>query len=192
MGSLLLGACIGSVKRLVYILLLTVGIGGAFLGWRYWRSHRFDAAIAEAARRYQLPVALIHSVVWQESNFNPDARGRAGELGLMQIREIAAIDWASSEHIPNFDHATCLDPLTNVLAGTWYLKHVLQHYKNADNPLPFALAEYNAGRGNVLKWLAGEPATNSAVFIQKIGFPGTKLYVERITEHYHSLEGESR
>jgi soluble lytic murein transglycosylase len=156
----------------------------ALKGWLYWREHRFDSAIAEAAKRYQVDPALIRAVIWRESDFHPDVRGRAGELGLMQIRDPADSEWASAEHIQHFDHADCLDPLTNVLAGTWYLKRVLRHYGQADDPLPFGLAEYNAGRGNVLKWLAGDSATNSAEFMARIGFPGTRLYVQRIIERY--------
>lgn len=152
--------------------------------WIYWKAHRFDSAIAAAAKRYQIEPALIRSIIWRESDFNPDVRGRAGELGLMQIRETAALEWASAEHIAAFDHSACLNPLTNVLAGTWYLKRVLRHYSQADDPLPFGLAEYNAGRGNVLKWLAGGSATNSAEFIKRIGFPSTRVYVAKIIERY--------
>jgi soluble lytic murein transglycosylase len=64
------------------------------------------------------------------------------------------------------------------------MKKVLRHYSQADDPLPFGLAEYNAGRGNVLKWLAGDGATNSAAFIGRIGFPGTRAYVQKIIQRY--------
>lgn len=47
--------------------------------------------------------------------------------------------------------------------------------------MPYALADYNAGRGNVLKWNDGAAATNSAVFIEQIGFPGTREYVAAVT-----------
>jgi soluble lytic murein transglycosylase len=172
------------MTRLRNLLLLALLAVLAFKGWFYWREHRFDSAIAQAAKRYQLDPALIRAVIWRESDFHPDVRGRAGELGLMQIRGPAALEWASAEHIAGFDHANCLNPLTNVLAGSWYLKKVLRHYSQADDPLPFGLAEYNAGRGNVLKWLAGDGATNSAVFIERIGFPGTRAYVQKIIQHY--------
>jgi soluble lytic murein transglycosylase len=172
------------MKRLRNVLLLALIGVLAVKGWLYWREHRFDAAIAQAAQRYQLDPALIRAVIWQESGFHADARGRAGELGLMQIREPAALEWASAEHIKGFDHAACLNPLTNVLAGTWYLRRVLRHYSQADDPLPFGLAEYNAGRGNVLKWLADDGATNSAAFIERIGFPGTRAYVQNILQRY--------
>jgi len=172
------------MKHLRNMLVLALSGFLAFKGWVYWRAHRFDGAIAQASNRYQVSPALIKAVIWRESNFNPDARGRAGELGLMQIRETAALEWASAEHIKNFDHAACADPLTNVLAGSWYLKRVMRHYSRADNPMPFGLAEYNAGRGNVLKWMAGDSATNSAAFVKHIGYPGTRLYVQKIIERY--------
>ena len=157
----------------------------ALVAWfygKYWREHRFDAAIAKAAHRYDLDPALVKAVVWEESRFDPDARGRAGELGLMQIRESAAQEWADAEHVQSFEHSDCLDPATNVQAGAFYLKKVSHHYRNTDDPVPYALAEYNAGRGNVLKWLGGAGATNSAAFINQIGFPGTKAYVLAIMD----------
>ncbi|HWH67973.1 MAG TPA: hypothetical protein VNT26_01200, partial [Candidatus Sulfotelmatobacter sp.] len=50
-------------------------------------------------------------------------------------------------------------------------------YTQTDNPLPYALADYNAGRANVLKWNRGAAATNSTTFMEQIGFPSTKAYV---------------
>jgi len=174
-----------NLKRLLQMGLALAVLGFlAFRGWVYWREHRFDAAIAQAAKRYQIEPALIRAVIWRESDFKPDVRGRAGELGLMQVGETASLEWASAEHIRGFDHAACLNPRTNVLAGAWYLKRVMQHYTQADDPVPFGLAEYNAGRGNVLKWLAGGSATNSADFVERIGFPSTRMYVLKIIERY--------
>jgi len=162
-----------------FVLVVALGVI-AYWGCIYWRNHRFDSAIAEAARRYSLDPALIRAVIWQESRFDPDARGRAGELGLMQVREVAAREWAKAEHIKNIDRNDCLDPATNLLAGSYYLKNASRHYGHADDPIPYALAEYNAGRGNVLKWLTGTASTNSAAFVSQIGFPGTKMYVTSI------------
>ena len=60
----------------------------------------------------------------------------------------------------------------------------MRRYAQADNPLPYALADYNAGRGNVLKWKQGAAATNSAAFIGQIGFPGTRDYVRSVMRRY--------
>jgi soluble lytic murein transglycosylase len=172
------------MKRLRKIVLVVLMGALAFEGWRYWWEHRFDSIIAQAAKRYGMDPALIRAVVWRESYFHPHARGRAGELGLMQIRDAAAQEWAAAEHVSGFEHEDCLDPLTNVLAGTWYLRTMVRHYAQADNPLAFGLAEYNAGRGNVLRWLGGGEPTNSALFMDQIGFPGTRAYVRAILERY--------
>ena len=175
-------------KDRLFLLLVLLAAVCSWKGWKYWREHQFDTVIAAAAKRYQADPALVKAVVWRETCFNPDAHGGAGELGLMQIRSVAALEWATSEHLANFHHEDCLDPRTNTLAGTWYLKKVLKRYSQADDPIPYALADYNAGRGNVLKWLHGPAQTNSAEFIAQIGFPSTRHYVETVMEqtaHYH-------
>jgi soluble lytic murein transglycosylase len=51
-------------------------------------------------------------------------------------------------------YADLFDARTNLDAGTWHLGRALEHWKDRDAPLPFALAEYNAGRSRVEKWAA--------------------------------------
>jgi len=168
---------------------LTLLICGALLVW--WRHHRLEnsqnAAIYQAATRYGVEPALVKAIVWQESRFNEKAHGRADEMGLMQLREDAAQEWADAEHIASFGHEHCYNPRTNLLAGTWYLRKLLKRYRSTDNAIPYALADYNAGRGNVLKWIAGAGATNSSAFTAQIGFPTTRAYVVSVMrrqEHY--------
>ena len=105
-----------------------------------WREHSQDGPIRAAAERYGVEPALVKAIVWQESRFNPNARGRAGELGLMQLQEIAAGEWADEERVAGYLHEHCLDPRTNTLAGTFYLAKVMRRYTRTDNPLPYALA----------------------------------------------------
>ena len=126
----------------------------------------------------------MKAIVWRESHFHPGARGLAHELGLMQVRAEAAQEWADAERVRNFEHEHCLDPATNTLAGAFYLRKLLKRYATTDNPIPYALADYNAGRGNVLKWNSGAAATNSAAFTSQIGFPGTREYVRSVTRRY--------
>jgi soluble lytic murein transglycosylase len=174
-------------RRVISSILILLGILGFSL-WRIWWVTRLersqDAPIRAAAGRYSVDPALVKAIVWRESRFNPKARGTAGEIGLMQIREDAAREWADSEHLAAFDHKHCVDPVTNTLAGTWYLKKLLQRYTRTDDPIPYALADYNAGRGNVLRWNTNAAATNSAAFIDQIGFPGTKAYIASVQERY--------
>lgn len=174
-----------SVRKHRYRLLLAFSLV-AIVAIYLWRNSRLeqsqDDPIRVAANRYKVDPALVKAIVWRESRFHASVRGRAQELGLMQIREEAAQEWADAEHINGFEHAHCLDPQTNTLAGTWYLRKLLRRYAQTDDPIPYALADYNAGRGNVLKWNTAEAATNSTVFVEQIGFPGTKAYVKSVMQ----------
>jgi soluble lytic murein transglycosylase len=170
-------------RRNGLISLLVIGAISFSILWWQWRVDRSqNRPIRIAAKRYDVEKALIKAVVWRESRFNPAVRGRAHEIGLMQLQEIAAQEWADAEHIDSFQHEHCFDAGTNVLAGTWYLKKLLKRYAKTDDPVPYALADFNAGRANVLKWNRGAAATNHTVFISQIGFPSTKAYVKAVIE----------
>ncbi len=181
-------------RRIIILFLLLLPGAALVLGiwwWRQsWLEHSQDVPIRAAALRYSLDPALVKAVVWRESRFKPNARGQAGEIGLMQLTETAAQEWADAERAEAFVHEHCLDPVTNTLAGAYYLSKVLKRYRQADNPLPYGLADYNAGRGNVLKWVQGEAATNSAVFLEQVGFPGTREYIRAILRRYEKYRVE--
>ncbi len=69
--------------------------GAAGYWWWQGRLERSqDGPIRAAAQRYGVEPALIKAVVWRESRFHPRARGRAEEIGLMQLQEEAAREWA--------------------------------------------------------------------------------------------------
>ncbi len=172
-------------RRLLVFLVLIVCVGSIGT-WRYcrWRDHRFDAVIVGAAQRYGVTPALVKAVVWRESRFNPSVRGRKSEFGLMQIRAEAAGEWARAEKITTFEPEQLFDPATNTLAGAWYLGKLLKRYQDTDNPLPYALADYNAGRSHVLRWNKGSATTNNALFMAQMDFPGTRRYVNAVMRRY--------
>lgn len=102
----------------------------------------------------------------------------------MQVNRLAAEEWAQAESLQSFRHQQLFDPAKNTLAGTWYLAKLLKRYAHTDNPLPYALADYNAGRSNVLRWNKGIAATNSGAFIRQIDYPATRDYVRSIMKRY--------
>jgi soluble lytic murein transglycosylase len=174
-------------RRWLWLLWLVLLIDGAvFFWWRHRQSERrYDRHIQQAASRYDVDPALVKAVIWRESSFDAKARGLAGEIGLMQIRAPAAEEWAQAEQIRPFTHGHLIDPATNTLAGAWYLSKLLKRYRQADNPLPYALADYNAGRTHVLRWMEGTIAkTNSRQFLAQMDFPGTQKYVQSVIKRY--------
>jgi soluble lytic murein transglycosylase len=175
------------------VTLLALGLtAGAALWW--WSERRLeqsqDQPILEAAARYNLDPALVKAVVWKESRFKPNARGQAGEVGLMQLMDPAAQEWAESVRAYPLSERHLFDPRTNTLAGAWYLRKLLQRYRNTDNPVSYALADYNAGRANVLKWAKATAATNSHEFLAQIGFPSTRDYVQSILGRWRHYQRE--
>lgn len=162
--------------------------------WIWRRENRFDDQIRSAAQHYRLPPSLVKAVVWKESRFDPTVRGRAGEIGLMQVTAVAAQEWADALKLSRYSHEQILDPSTNLHAGSFYLSKVLQRYSATDNPVAYALADYNAGRRNVLRWMsatnAPEARTNSVQFMAAMTFPGTRQYVEQILHRRRRYEAQ--
>lgn len=151
------------------------------------RFQRYDDLIAQAAARHGVSPSLVKAVVWRESRFQPGMRGADGERGLMQITEAAATDWVLAEKIETFVPTDLFDPKTNLDAGTWYLARALRHWGAKDDPVPFALAEYNAGRSRVNRWVrdsaeVGEPTAER--LREAMDFPSTREYVRSIIERH--------
>lgn len=180
------------MKRWGSILLLLIGAASLVWHWIARYEDRFDPQIRVVAQRYRLPPSLVKAVIWKESRFDPSVRGRAGEIGLMQVTAVAAQEWADALKLTRYHHEQILDPSTNLHAGSFYLAKVLQRYAATDNPMAYALADYNAGRRNVLRWMASTNApqarTNSAQFLAVMTFPGTRQYVEQILERRRRYE----
>ncbi|MEY2410782.1 MAG: soluble lytic murein transglycosylase [Verrucomicrobiota bacterium] len=175
------------IKKFKWWLIGITCLGGLVLWLDHWHTFREgsqDAVILAAAAKHRISPALLKAVIWRESWFNPHARGRSGEVGLMQIMKETGSDWAAAEHVRLYVFERLYEPSKNAECGAWYLKKLLSRYGRTDDPLPYALAAYNAGPGNVAKWSTGAAATNSVLFARQIAFPSTKKYVESVTQRF--------
>ncbi len=177
----------------IIALLALLGVGLGVAWWRHSRlEHRYDSLIQAAARQHGLPADLVKAVVWRESKFDASARGSHGEFGLMQVTENAAQEWADARKDRSFHHECTLNPMTNLQAGCYYLSKISRRYLATDQPAAFALADYNAGRGNVLRWMKGPSSTNAAAFLETMTFPGTRDYVVAILGRRRQYRDEFR
>ena len=147
------------------------------------RIHRYDTLIVQASRACNVDPRLVSSVIWRESRFKPYVVGEKGEIGLMQITMPAAMEWAKAENIPPPTRETLFNPDINIQAGTWYLARAIRYWSKRSDPLPFALAEYNAGRVNAQRW-AAMSGPNSRKFWETITYPTTKKYIHDILKRY--------
>ncbi len=159
---------------------------GDLAGLGRYGSH--DALIASAAARHGVDPLLVKAVVWQESRFQPDKLGAHGERGLMQITEPAAEDWVQSAGVETFVPEDLLDAKTNLEVGTWYLAQALKHWSSQEDPLPFALGEYNAGRSRVKRWSRGAQITAEELG-KAMDIPSTRAYVASVRDRYEYYKG---
>ncbi len=176
-----------AVRTLLRAMRWPLGVGAvvvlaAALYW-HWRIHRFDNILRHVAEEYGVDADLLHAVIWRESRFNPMAIGRRGEIGLMQVTRAAAADWAAAEGRPVPTIPDLFLPSVNIRAGTWYLRRAVDRWTpRTDDPLPYALAEYNAGRIPVERWASNAPTARQ--FWQRIEFSTTRRYIATILERY--------
>ena len=171
----------------VPLLALLVAIAGGELAYLYWLQHqpkenRYDPAIVAVARAEGVDPFLVRALIWRESRFNPSIYGTAQEHGLMQVTPAVGEAWAKAQKIPDFKPEDLFDPVTNIRVGTWYLSRAIRHWSQTDDPVTFALAEYNAGRSNALKWVDPNSPENHIAFMDRITYPTTRKYVEVILE----------
>jgi soluble lytic murein transglycosylase len=157
------------------------------------RFQQYDRLIRVVALEHQLDPMLVKAVVWRESRFDPRKYGSHGERGLMQVTERAANEWARENKVGDFHVDQLFDPNTNLEAGTWYLHRAVEHWKHEPDPLPFALAEYNAGASRAQRWSrSGVTDTSDRTFLKNIDFPATRKYVESIIDRYRFYQRRGR
>jgi soluble lytic murein transglycosylase-like protein len=124
----------------------------------------FSQIIKQAADAHDVDSALVESVIKAESGFNPLATSPAGAMGLMQLMP----DTARELGVKN-----PYDPRESIMAGTRYLKMLLNRYGGEVNA---ALAAYNWGMGNLEKNPNRLPDE-------------TLSYIEKVNSHYKMLKG---
>jgi soluble lytic murein transglycosylase-like protein len=116
----------------------------------------YDDIIEEAALEHEVNPDLIHAVIETESHYNPMAESSAGAQGLMQLMPMLQSELGVLDPF---------DPRQNIMAGTQYLKRLLNIH---DGKVDLALAAYNAGLGNVRKHKGIPPFKETRNYVKKI------------------------
>ncbi len=135
--------------------------------------------------------SLAHGISRQESSFDPYAMSHAGARGLMQLMVGTAREQAGKMGVGFDSYRLISDPNYNVMIGSAYFQRMLNIW---NGNVPLAVASYNAGSGNVGKWVRqnGDPRGQVDVlkWIEAIPYVETRAYVQRVIENsvvYDSL-----
>lgn len=135
-----------------------------------------EHAVLSQAKYNKLPQAYVYGIMRQESAFIENVRSSAGALGLMQIMpDTGKLIWKKQKK-SNYRSSNLLDPLTNIAAGSFYLRDMLNQF---DEHYAMATAAYNAGPRRPKKWRAGH-AIDADIWIENIPFKETRGYVKNV------------
>jgi soluble lytic murein transglycosylase len=128
---------------------------------------------------------MVHAIARQESQFAQNAISYAGARGLMQLMPGTAREQAGKLGMTYMSANLIDSPSYNIQLGDGYFARMMDYFGGS---YPLAVAAYNAGPGNVNKWLAanGDPRSGSVSWvdwIERIPIYETKNYVQRVIEN---------
>lgn len=172
------------LKKIIIILaavVLMFAFSHGYIEKNYIYPLKYSEYVEKAAAEYDVDKYLVYSIIKAESSFNEYARSHADAKGLMQVTDETA-KWAA-EKMNMHEDFNIYNPEININIGTWYISKLL-----TDNggDLVLALASYNAGGGNVKKWL--ENSGKDELDIDKIEFEETKTYVAKTLKYYEKYK----
>ena len=133
---------------------------------------------------YEPSWTIIHAIARQESQFDRAAVSHAGARGLMQLMPGTAAEQSGKIGLAYSPDMLTADPNLSIRLGASYFERIRNNFAS----YPLAIAAYNAGGGNVNKWLRanGDPRTGAVDivdWIEAIPYSETRNYVQRVLEN---------
>jgi soluble lytic murein transglycosylase len=144
--------------------------------WNCLYPSPYGGRVTELEGEYSIPAGLVHSLMRQESAFDPEARSPVGAEGLMQLMPTTA-QAAAKEVGMSFDPREVRAPEVNLRIGSFYIGKLL---KTFDGSVPLAVAGYNAGPTAVSRWVEMAKEHEADVFVARIPYTETRNYVVRV------------
>ncbi|NNM75561.1 lytic transglycosylase domain-containing protein [Sphingomonas sp. ID1715] len=173
---------------------LAQGIGRPDLAVMVGRNARLSGASDYVRAGYPLVrvpqgqeawTTIIHAIARQESQFDRAAVSHAGARGLMQLMPGTAREQAEKIGLSFDAPSLTSDTGYNIQLGSAYFQRMLRYYGGS---YPLAVAAYNAGPGNVNKWIRANgdprmPGSDIVRWIEDIPIYETRNYVQRVLEN---------
>ena len=136
---------------------------------------KYRQTILTASRTYGVDSVLVAAVINAESGFDKNKVSVKQAVGLMQLLPSTAAALEPDQAIDLFD------PTTNITLGVKYLAYLIDKFEDTDT----ALFAYNAGEGNVARWLNEHGKTK----LTTCPFKATNAYVYKIKKSLKYYRG---
>jgi soluble lytic murein transglycosylase-like protein len=141
---------------------------------------RFPLPRLEPMQGFRVDPALLYALARQESNFDPRAVSPAGARGLLQIMPATASYVTGDSSLRGANMSRLHDPAFSLEVGQRYV-HYLARSEQVNGDLIRLLASYNAGPGNLGRWLpAIRHRDDPFLFIESIPVGETRQFVQRV------------
>ena len=137
---------------------------------------RHEDAIDKYSTQYSLDKYLVMGIISAESRFEEDAVSHKDAKGLMQLKEETA-KWCVEKFYINTSYEKIYEPEVNIMMGCSYLSYLIKLF---DGNIETAVAAYNAGQGNVKKWLSDNRYSDDGKTLKNIPFDETEKYVKKV------------
>ncbi len=142
---------------------------------------KYQEEVYRYSERFDLDPLLVFSIIKVESSFDRYAVSQKGAKGLMQVTDKTGAWAAETLNIKDYSSINLFDPNINILIGCWYLDRLRMEFKG---DLRLAITAYNGGSGRVQEWLKNKELSSDGKSLDKIPFPETEKYMERVLKEY--------
>jgi soluble lytic murein transglycosylase len=136
--------------------------------------------LSNEAQAHDLDPLLLASLVRQESLFEPVATSYAGARGLGQVMPATGAGIARSLNVEDYAVEDLYRPSISIRFGAYYLAVQIDRF---DEELLVALAAYNGGPGNALRWLEAG-GDDLDLFVEVITADQSRVYLQRVYQGY--------
>lgn len=146
----------------------------------YLYPKKYEEYVYKYSEELNIDPMLTFAIIKTESNFEEKIESKSGAIGLMQLMPNTAKEQAEKLKI-NYSKEIICNPEINLKLGLYYFNTLLDYY-NQNYILAFAA--YNAGLGNVQKWIDEGIIKEDGSDIENIPFKETNMYVRKIIKNY--------
>lgn len=137
---------------------------------------KYEEYVEQNAAYYNVPREIVYAVIKTESNFKYDAVSNKGAVGLMQIMP-DTFEWLTNKTGEDYGADKLYDPAVNIKYGVYLLSILQKEFLIWDT----VYAAYNAGMGNVRKWLESEEYGSNG-HLKSVPFKETSKFIAKVNE----------